>query len=276
MIFISHSNQDADFVSELRQQLESFGLKTWVDCRELTAGQKLAQEIEQAIDDSSHLIAVISPQTVNSKWVRLAKQQHDNAFKIIPLLLTGITPAALGAWFDDEPLAVTLEIKPVGLLEALPQILAALGVQAPDKIEKIIELKEEPLKELILEDVGFLAEGKQGGRLRRRLPNYNEFEGFDVLLHKIPVGCAVCFGNPTKPESIPNPYTPRFCWVGSTTELMMETSSPATTVQYKPHQIRMKRTRHYQRNSQLRGLFEIACSVHTTSWLMLKNCVEIH
>jgi hypothetical protein len=33
MIFISHSNQDADFVSELRTQLESFGLKTWVDYR---------------------------------------------------------------------------------------------------------------------------------------------------------------------------------------------------------------------------------------------------
>ena len=126
MIFISHSNQDANFVSELRTQLESFGLKTWVDCRELTAGQKLEPKIEQAIDDSSHLIAIISPQTVNSKWVRkeikhaLAKQQHDPAFTIIPLLLTGITPAALDAWFDDEPLAVTLEIKPAGLLEALP------------------------------------------------------------------------------------------------------------------------------------------------------------
>gem|GEM_PF-5677744 len=32
MIFISHSSHDAAFVSELRIQLESLGLKTWVDC----------------------------------------------------------------------------------------------------------------------------------------------------------------------------------------------------------------------------------------------------
>lgn len=70
MIFISHSNQDAEFVSELRTQLESFGLKTWVDCRELTAGQKLEQEIEHAIDGATYLCVVISPQTVNSRWVR--------------------------------------------------------------------------------------------------------------------------------------------------------------------------------------------------------------
>jgi hypothetical protein len=32
MIFISHSNYDAEFVSKLRIQLESFGLKTWGNC----------------------------------------------------------------------------------------------------------------------------------------------------------------------------------------------------------------------------------------------------
>jgi len=157
MIFISHSSQDAEFASELRTQLESFGLKTWVDCRELIAGQKLAPEIEQAINDTSHFIAVISPQTINSKWVRkeikhaLARQQHDKAFAVIPLLLPGIKIDALEFWFEEEPLAVTVEIRPAGLLEAMPQILAALGLQAPDKIEKIIELENQPLEELILE-----------------------------------------------------------------------------------------------------------------------------
>ena len=157
MIFISHSSYDAEFVSELRTQLESFGLKTWVDCRKLIAGQKLAQDIEQAINEASYLIAVISPQTVNSKWVRkeikhaLEKQKQDKAFTIIPLLLPGIKIDALDFWFDEEPLAITLEDKKGALLEALPQILAALGLQAPEKQEKIIELENQPLEELILE-----------------------------------------------------------------------------------------------------------------------------
>jgi hypothetical protein len=38
MIFISHSSHDTEFVDEFRQQLKSFGIKTWVDCRELIAG----------------------------------------------------------------------------------------------------------------------------------------------------------------------------------------------------------------------------------------------
>ena len=83
--------------------------KTWVDCRELIGGQKLAPEIEQAINEASYLIAVISPQTVNSKWVRkeikhaLARQQQDKSFAIIPLLLPGIEIDALDFWFDEEP-----------------------------------------------------------------------------------------------------------------------------------------------------------------------------
>jgi hypothetical protein len=158
MIFISHSSDDAAFVSELRTQLESFGLKAWVDCRELIGGQKLTQAIEQAITDSDYFIVVISPQTVNSDWVfeevayALAKQQNDAQFKIIPLLFGNMQPNALRSWFGKEkPLAISVANKSGGLLEALPQILAALGQQAPDRIEKIIELENQPLEELILE-----------------------------------------------------------------------------------------------------------------------------
>ena len=157
MIFISHSRLDADFVSELRTQLESFGLKTWVDCRELVGGQKLAREIEQAITDSDYFMVVISPQTVNSDWVfeeveyALKKQQNDAQFKIIPLLINDMQPNALRTWFGkDKPLAVTVATKPVGLLAALPQIHAALGQQAPDTIQKIIEREEQPLEGLVL------------------------------------------------------------------------------------------------------------------------------
>lgn len=156
MIFISHAHDDADFVRDLRVQLESLGLETWVDCRELVAGNKLATEIERAIDRACHLLVVISPSTVNSNWVRkeinyaLAKQKQNPEFRIIPLLLPGIKPAALSNWFDEEPLAVPLEIKPAGLLEAMPAILAALGKEAPDHPEKITEPTQQPLEELVL------------------------------------------------------------------------------------------------------------------------------
>ena len=129
MVFISHSSHDAAFVSELRQQLESFKLKAWVDWRELVAGNTLDKEIQQA----------------------LAKQQQDKRFQVISLLLPGIEIDALDFWFDEEPKAICLEDKDGALLAALPQILTALGEQAPDTIESLIELEEQPLEELILE-----------------------------------------------------------------------------------------------------------------------------
>jgi|APLak6261660231_1056022.scaffolds.fasta_scaffold09146_1 hypothetical protein len=38
MIFISHSSHDAKFVSELRTQLEGFGLRAWVYAQNVATG----------------------------------------------------------------------------------------------------------------------------------------------------------------------------------------------------------------------------------------------
>jgi hypothetical protein len=51
-IFISHSSKDDDFVRELREALESFGINVWVDSRNLRGGSKLAREIEEAIEQA--------------------------------------------------------------------------------------------------------------------------------------------------------------------------------------------------------------------------------
>ncbi len=158
MIFISHSNLDADFVRDLKRHLTELGLDTWVDRYKLVAGGKLAPEIEQAIDDACFLLAVISQNTVNSKWVTqeinyaLAKEQQDSGFKVIPLLLKDITTDALDTWFEEEPVAISLdEQQPGALLEILPQILAALGIEDPHPLEKLTVLPDQPLEDLILE-----------------------------------------------------------------------------------------------------------------------------
>jgi hypothetical protein len=69
-IFISHASSDDGFVKELRVALESLKLPVWVDSRNLCGGNKLAPEIERAIEDARQVIVVLSPNTVNSPWVR--------------------------------------------------------------------------------------------------------------------------------------------------------------------------------------------------------------
>jgi len=157
-IFISHATQDDDFVKQLRLELENLGLPVWVDSRNLRGGQALAPEIQQAIENARQVLVVLSPNTINSPWVRkeikmaqaVEHQKEKGGNFVIPLLLPGIEPAALDLWFEEPPLAIPIQLKPGGLREALPQILAALGERLPDDLQPLVESEAQPVAELLL------------------------------------------------------------------------------------------------------------------------------
>src|SRR5215207_4364798 len=119
-IFISHAGSDDAFVKQLRQTLEGQGLSVWVDSRNLRGGAKLAPEIASAIEQARQVLVVLSPETVNSAWVRKEIQQalqveqrrQADGYCVIPLLLPGIRPSALGNWFEEEPVAIPIELAP--------------------------------------------------------------------------------------------------------------------------------------------------------------------
>ena len=156
-IFISHASADDGFVADLRRGLEGQGLAVWVDSRRLRGGDRLEQEIRQAIADAEHCIVVLSPQTVNSPWVRreisqaLAAQESRPDYRVIPLLLPGITPAALALWFEREPVALPITLGAGDLAAALPALMAALGRELPPGAEPIPEVGAERVDELVLE-----------------------------------------------------------------------------------------------------------------------------
>ncbi len=156
-IFISHASADDPFVAELRRALESHDVPVWVDSRNLRGGAVLNDAIGDAIASAQHCLVVLSPQTVNSPWVKkeidlaLQAQQLVEGYRVIPLLLPGIQPAALGMWFDAEPLGVKVELAPGSLDGALPAILAGLGRQMPADATPAVELPPTRTDELILE-----------------------------------------------------------------------------------------------------------------------------
>jgi tetratricopeptide (TPR) repeat protein len=158
-IFISHATDDDEFAKDLRTTLEGLGLKVWVDSRNLRGGAKLNKEISKAITDARQVIVIISPNTVNSAWVRkeiqkalqVEKSAKKEDYRVIPLLLPGIKPSALKMWFDEEPMAVPIQLKPGGLMEAMPAILAGLGEKLPDDIKTMQVVKANPIEDLILE-----------------------------------------------------------------------------------------------------------------------------
>jgi tetratricopeptide (TPR) repeat protein len=157
-VFISHSSTDDEFVKELRGALEAHKLSVWVDSRDLRGGDDLAPEIDQAIEEARQVIVVLSPDTVNSPWVRkevkkaleVQRQKKDSGYRVVPLLLPGIKPPALSNWFNEEPVGITVEVRTGAVGEALPRILAALGEQLPDDTEAAREPDARLVAELML------------------------------------------------------------------------------------------------------------------------------
>ncbi|MEK6304456.1 MAG: TIR domain-containing protein [Acidobacteriota bacterium] len=174
-VFISHASKDDAFVTELRLALEGQGITVWVDSRNLRGGAKLAPEIDEAIEHARQVIVVLSPNTVNSPWVRkeitkaveVENQRKDEGFRVIPLLLPGIEPSALALWFDEEPVGVRVEIKTGGLSEAMPAILAALGEQLPADFQPIKKTVQQPVEELILKLTDMKIHEESGKRRAR-------------------------------------------------------------------------------------------------------------
>lgn len=157
-IFISHASADDDFVKDLRTALEDCGLSVWVDSRKLRGGDKLPTEIQDAIAQARQVIVVLSPNTINSPWVRreieqalqVEQQKKDDGYRVIPLLLPGVQPTALPHWFDEEPVGVKVELKTGGVSEAMPAILAALGERLPTDHQPAPNAVSQPLEELVL------------------------------------------------------------------------------------------------------------------------------
>jgi len=129
-----------------------------VDSRNLRGGSILKREVEQAIEDADKVIVVLSLNTVNSRWVRreiekaleVEKRRQADSYSVIPLLLPGLTPAALENWFDEEPLAVPIQLGPGGLADAMPAIPAALEKRLPTDREAAVQPEGRPLDELVL------------------------------------------------------------------------------------------------------------------------------
>jgi tetratricopeptide (TPR) repeat protein len=156
LIYLSHASADDALVADLRQALEAFHIPVWVDSRKVRGGGKLVPEVEAAIEQARQTIVVLSPNTVNSPWVRreialaleVEGRRKADGYRVVPVLLPGVTPDALGTWFDEERVAVPIEIDRGGVTAALPALLAAMGERMPMDFPSLGHYG--PVEELVL------------------------------------------------------------------------------------------------------------------------------
>lgn len=91
-IFISYCYMDKAFAKRLAEDLQSKGIKVWIDEGEILVGDSLLRKIKEAIDDVDYLGVVLTPNSVKSEWVQVEVEIAMNEeidgkkVKVLPLL----------------------------------------------------------------------------------------------------------------------------------------------------------------------------------------------
>jgi hypothetical protein len=92
-IFISYSHADKAFVNKLAAHLVKANAHVWVDSWELNVGDSLIGRIQQAIQESSALLVVLSKASVASEWCKkelnagLMRELDEKRVLVLPVLI---------------------------------------------------------------------------------------------------------------------------------------------------------------------------------------------
>lgn len=69
-VFLSHSNADKEIVEPIGSWLSWMWLEIWLDNWSMTPGDSLIEKISDGIESSDKLVVFLSPNSVDSNWVK--------------------------------------------------------------------------------------------------------------------------------------------------------------------------------------------------------------
>ena len=96
-IFISHSSLDKTFVRRLVKRLATKGFDTWLDEHEMVVGDPLANKIAEGVSRAKIVIVVVSPNSVESKWLKYelnlaTDRMVKGECRLLPLVIGDVDP----------------------------------------------------------------------------------------------------------------------------------------------------------------------------------------
>jgi hypothetical protein len=133
-IFLSHNSADKPFVRKLAERLTESGATVWLDEAQLQIGDSLVDKISEAIHTVDFVAAVISSNSIRSKWVKkelslaLSKEMRRDSVVVLPVVI------------DDCELPPTLADKlyadfrdPTKFDQSAVKLLRAMGLRLDRK-----------------------------------------------------------------------------------------------------------------------------------------------
>ena len=139
-LFMSHNTADKPFVRRLAHRLEKAGVKVWIDEAELKIGDCLLTKLSEAIQDTPFVGAVISRNSIDSRWVQkelqlaMAKEIESERVVVLPILIDEVK---LPPFLSDKLYA---DFKSIHVFnESFLRLLATLGVEMPSDYRQRLE-----------------------------------------------------------------------------------------------------------------------------------------
>ncbi|MEO5350225.1 MAG: toll/interleukin-1 receptor domain-containing protein [Magnetococcus sp. YQC-3] len=72
-VFLSHSSEDKEIVTEAAERLRAAGLRVWFDADSIEVGDIIPAEIEEGLKGSKRLVLFMSPDAMASEWVNMER-----------------------------------------------------------------------------------------------------------------------------------------------------------------------------------------------------------
>ncbi|MFL6259209.1 MAG: toll/interleukin-1 receptor domain-containing protein [Thermoanaerobaculia bacterium] len=131
-VFLSYSSQDRDFAERLARDLVDYRLRVWWDRWEMRVGDSLVAKIQEGIQSSSWLAVVLSPNSVESSWVKrelasaIVDEISADRVRVLPLLLAD---CAIPPFLRDKLYADFRDSYEAGLTSLLQRLSPPLRPQ---------------------------------------------------------------------------------------------------------------------------------------------------
>ncbi|WP_263353362.1 toll/interleukin-1 receptor domain-containing protein [Acidicapsa acidisoli] len=133
-IFISHSHADKRFARRIGADLKEAGFRVWIDEAEIMLGDSLLEKISEGIDRMDYVAAIISPDSVKSRWVKyelrkaMTQEIENRKVKVLPLVIGN---CKLPSFLADKAYADFRD--PKAYKNGLQQVIRRLSVRPSRK-----------------------------------------------------------------------------------------------------------------------------------------------
>jgi len=107
-VFISYDSADTRFAHRLAEDLQRIGVEVWIAPDSIRPGEGWVDAINRGLTESSHMVTVLTPSAIESKWVTQETNaaialERSGQLRVIPLDVEPCDPPPLWTSYQMIP-----------------------------------------------------------------------------------------------------------------------------------------------------------------------------